>query len=240
MGVDKVKELTQNGDHAVQRAARLTPAGGSARKVIVVDDDELFRRGLVVVLERHGIGVVAETAVAIDWVREAARLTPDVVLVDIGLNGMAAVRAIRRLTAAAPLTRALVLADATDDREVIAVLHAGACGYLLKTSSVGQIIDGVHAASRGECPLSPSIASRLIHVLRTSSSSTPPLFGSDLTAREREILKLLVHGADNRHIADALHLSLHTVNNYVSHILAKLQVENRIQAAVLAVRENLI
>jgi two-component system, NarL family, response regulator LiaR len=205
----------------------------------VVDDDELFRRGLVVVLERHGIRVVAETAVAIDWIHEAARLTPDVVLVDTSVNGMSGVKAMRRLTAAAPLTRALVLADAVDEREVIAVLHAGACGYLLKTSSVGQIIDGVHAASRGECPLSPSIAGRLVHLLR-SSTTTPPLFGSDLTAREREVLELLVHGADNRHIADALHLSLHTVNNYVSHILAKLHVENRIQAAVLAVRENLI
>jgi NarL family two-component system response regulator LiaR len=205
----------------------------------VVDDDELFRRGLVVVLERHGIRVVAETAVAIDWIREAARLTPDVVLVDISLNGISAVGAMRRLTAAAPLTRALVLADVADDREVIAVLHAGACGYLLKTSSVGQIIDGVHAASRGECPLSPSIASRLVHLLRTSST-TPPLVGSDLTPREREVLQLLVHGADNRHIGVALHVSLHTVNSYVSHILVKLQVENRIQAAVLAVRENLI
>jgi DNA-binding NarL/FixJ family response regulator len=240
MGAYKANKFTENRDGAVGRVARLTPAGASARKVIVVDDDELFRRGVVVLLERHGIRVVAETGIAIDWIGEAARLTPDVVLVDIGLNGMSAVKAMRRLTAAAPLTRMLVLADAADDSEVIAVLQAGACGYLLKTSSVDQIIDGVHAASRGECPLSPSIASRLVHLLRTYGSTTLPLAGSDLTARERQVLQLLVRGADNRHIADALHLSLHTVNNYVSHILAKLQVENRIQAAVLAVRENLI
>jgi two-component system NarL family response regulator len=240
MGGRKVKQFTQNGDRATERVRRLPPAAASARKVIVVDDDELFRRGLVVLLERHGIRVVAEAAVAMDWIRDVVRLAPDVVLVDISLNGMGCARAMRRLTAAAPRTRALVLADTADDGEVIAILHAGACGYLLKTSSVGQIIDGVHAASRGECPLSPSIASRLVHLLRSSGTTTPPLFGSDLTAREREVLQLLAHGADNRHIADALHLSLHTVNNYVSHILAKLQVENRIQAAVLAVREHLI
>jgi two-component system, NarL family, response regulator LiaR len=240
MGAGKVNKFTHHGDRVIERAARLTPAAASARKVIVVDDDELFRHGLVVVLERHGIRVVAQTAATLDWIREAARLTPDVVLVDSSLNGVSAVTAVRRLTAAAPRTRALVLADAADDREVIAVLHAGACGYLLKTSSVGQLIDGVHAASRGECPLSPSIAGRLVHLLRSSSTTTPPLFGSDLTVREREVLQLLVHGADNRHIADALHLSLYTVNNYVSHILAKLHVENRIQAAVLAIRENII
>lgn len=238
MRADRANKFTQNGDRTTDRSGD-RPAAAPIRTV-VVDDDELFRHGLVVLLEGHGIRVVAEAAVAMDWIRQAARLMPDVVLIDISLNGIYGASVMQRLTAAAPLTRVLVLADAAEDDEVIALLRGGACGYLLKTTPVGQIIEAVHAASRGECSISPSITSRLVHLLTTTHRTVPPAFAPDLTTREREVLELVARGADNRHIADALYLSQHTVNHYVSHILAKLHVENRIQAAVLAVREGLI
>src|SRR5438270_5828137 len=111
---------------------------------------------------------------------------------------------------------------------------------MLKTASNDQIIEGVNAASRGECLISPSIASRLVNQLRTPNGTSSRPSCADLTVREREVLRLVTLGADNRRIAETLYLSHHTVNSYVSHILAKLGVQNRIQAAVLAVREGLI
>jgi DNA-binding NarL/FixJ family response regulator len=206
----------------------------------VIDDDDLFRQGLVVLLERHGIRVVAKTGVVTDGIRDAARLAPDVVLVDVGMTATSSEGTIQRLAAAAPLTPVLVITDVAEDREVLAVLRAGASGYLLKTASIDQIIEGVHAASRGECSISPSIASRLVDQLRMPNGIRLPGPCTNLTPREREVLMLVALGADNRRIAKTLCLSQHTVNSYVSHILVKLRVENRIQAAVLAVREGLI
>lgn len=208
--------------------------------VIVVDDHELFRRGLIDLLAERGVQVAGEAALAEQAIRQAADLGPSVVLMDLSMPGMSGIEAIQRLTAAAPQARVVVLTMMTDDQHVMSALLAGACGYLLKDASVDQIVEGIRSAARGESSISPRIASRLIRRLREPESIEPGLSGSDLTPRELEVLELLAKGLDNAEIAQTLFLSQHTVKNHVSSLLIKLQVENRIQAAVRAVRGGLV
>ncbi len=209
-------------------------------RVIVVDDQELFRNGLVSLLQERGIEVVGEAGLAAEAVRLACELAPDVVLMDLDMPGMSGIEATARLRAAAPLTNVLVLTVMTDDGVVLDALLAGASGYVLKDAPVGQIIDGVRAAARGESMISPQVASQLVRRLRRPPDGEVAVTGAELTLREREVLELLARGMDNQEIATALYLSPHTVKNHVSSILAKLEVENRIQAAVRAVRGGLV
>lgn len=213
---------------------------GAELRVLVVDDHELFRGGLVGLLEERGIRVVGEAALAVDAIRLAGELNPDVILMDLNMPGMSGIAATQQLTAAAALSRVLVLTVVADEQHVIDALLAGACGYLLKDARIDQIIDGIRAAARGESLISPRVASQLVRRLRAPDEIEPGLSGAELTPREREVLELLARGMDNLEIAGALHLSQHTVKNHVSSILVKLQVENRIQAAVRAVRGALV
>ena len=215
-------------------------ANGSDPKVIVVDDHELFRRGIIALLEERGIPVAGEAALAADAIRQATELGPGVVLMDLSMPGMSGIEATQRLSAAAPLARILVLTMMTDDEYVMNALLAGACGYLLKDAPISQIIEGIRAAARGESMISPRIASRLVRRIREPEAIEPGLAGADMTPRELEVLELLARGLDNAEIGRALFLSQHTVKNHVSNILIKLQVENRIQAAVRAVRGGLV
>jgi DNA-binding NarL/FixJ family response regulator len=163
-----------------------------------------------------------------------------VVLMDLNMPGMSGIEATQRLAAAAPLVRVLVLTVAADDHHVMDALLAGACGYMLKEAPIAQIAEGIRAAVRGESMISPRIASRLIHRLREPSNTEPGLIRAELTPREHQVLELLARGMDNPEIARTLYLSGHTVKNHVSSILVKLQVENRLQAAVRAVRGGLV
>ena len=209
-------------------------------RVVVVDDQELFRSGLVTLLERNGMSVVGQAGLGAEGIRLVTELHPDVVLMDLNMPGMSGVEATRRLAAEAPHTRVLVLSVMGDDSHVMEALLAGASGYLLKDASLEQILDGVRAAARGESMISPRVAGHLVDHLRDPAHPPPEIEDPDLTSRERDVLALLVRGLDNTQIADALFLSEHTVKNYVSSILAKLQVENRTQAAVCAVRAGLV
>jgi DNA-binding NarL/FixJ family response regulator len=214
---------------------------GTEVKVIVVDDHELFRRGLIGLLQERGIQVVGEAALAADAIQMAAEMGgPGVVLMDLTMPGMSGIEATQRLTAVAPLVRVLVLTVASDDQHVMDALLAGACGYVLKDAPVEQIVEGIRAADRGESFISPRIARHLIRRIREPQEIDPGLTGADLTPRELEVLDLLARGLDNSEIASALFLSQHTIKNHVSSILTKLQVENRIQAAVRAVRGGLV
>ncbi len=213
---------------------------GNDLKVIVVDDHELFRRGLIGLLEERGIPVVGEAGLAADAIAQAAQVGRCVVLMDLNMPGMSGIEATQRLTAAAPLARVLVLTVFVDDQHVIDALLAGACGYVLKDAPLEQIVEGIRAAERGESLISPRIASRLVRRLREPDAVEPSVTGEQLTRRELEVLELLSRGMDNSEIAHALYLSQHTVKNHVSTILMKLQVENRIQAAVRAVRGGLV
>jgi DNA-binding NarL/FixJ family response regulator len=208
--------------------------------VLVVDDQELFRGGIIQVLEDRGIRVLGEAGLGADAIELASELHPDVVLMDLTMPGMSGVEATQRLTTAAPYVHVLVLTVAADRRHVMDALLAGACGYILKETPIAQIVEAVRAAARGESAISPRIASGLLQRLREPSNHETDLSGAPLTAREHDVLELIARGMGNPEIAQALYLSEHTVKNYVSSILAKLQVENRIQAAVRAVRAGMI
>ena len=209
-------------------------------RVVIIDDHELFRGGLVALLEERGITVVGEAGLAADGIRQVGELAPDVALMDLSMPGMSGIAATQRLAASAPLVRVLVLTVSADAQSVTDALLAGACGYLLKDAPIEQIVEGIRAAARGESSISPRIASHLVRRLREPPEVELHPVGAELTPREFEVLELLSKGVDNPGIARTLHLSQHTVKNHVSSILVKLQVENRIQAAVRAVRGRLV
>lgn len=206
----------------------------------MVDDHDIFRRGLIELLQERGIQVVGEAALAADGIRQASDIGPCVVLMDLSLPGMSGIEATQRLTAAAPLARVVILTVLGDDQHVIDALLAGACGYLVKDAPIAQVVEAIWAADRGESLISPRIASRLVRRLREPEKMELSRTGDLLTPREVQVLELLARGLDNSGIAQVLYLSQHTVKNHVSSILIKLQVENRIQAAVRAVRGGLV
>src|ERR1700722_17368248 len=209
-------------------------------RVVVIDDHELFRGGLVQLLEERGIVGVGESGLAADGIRLVVELHPDVALMDLSMPGMSGIAATQRLSASAPLVQVLVLTVSADEQSVTDALLAGACGYLVKDVPIEHIVEGIRSAARGESSISPRIASQLVQRLREPGETEPRLPGAELTPRELEVLELLARGVDNPGIARTLFLSQHTVKNHVSSILVKLQVENRIQAAVRAVRGDLV
>lgn len=209
-------------------------------RVIVIDDHELFRGGLVQVLRKSGLDVIGEADLAARGITLVQELVPDVVLMDLNMPGMSGIEATQRLSASVPLTRVLVLTIVADERDVMDALLAGACGYLLKDAPVAQIVEWIRAAARGESQISPRVAGQLIRRVRQPAVLELDHGPVELTAREFEILELIARGMDNVEIARTLFLSQHTIKNYVSSILVKLQVENRVQAAVQAVRRGLV
>jgi DNA-binding NarL/FixJ family response regulator len=213
----------------------------SRPRVVLVDDHELFRNGLRDLLQEHSVEVVgdaAEGASALDLVRRSA---PDVVVMDIHMPGGSGIEATRRIRATAPATRVLMLTVSADETAVADAILAGACGYLLKDASPDQIVAGVQAAAAGESLLSSRIAADLLERLREGGSLTSgETEATELTERELQVLRLMAEGMDNREIAEELVISVQTVKNHVSNVLAKLEVQNRIQAAVHAVRRRLL
>jgi DNA-binding NarL/FixJ family response regulator len=211
-------------------------------RVLLVDDHDLFRSGLVNLLSEHGLHVVGEAEngeVALRLVRE---LAPDVVIMDLNMPGPSGVEVIRQITGFAPLTRVVVLTISADDGDIVNAVMGGACGYLLKDSSVDQLIAGIRAAAAGESLISPQIAAKMLQILRAQRSNVDAAetIRAELSDREIEVLKLIANGNDNAAIARVLFISPKTVKNHISNILMKLQMENRIQAAVYAVRSGIV
>jgi DNA-binding NarL/FixJ family response regulator len=215
--------------------------GGDLLRVMLVDDHDLFRTGLRNLLEEQGLHIVAEAsegATALTLVRE---LAPDVVVMDLNMPGMNGIEATREIVRLAPLTRVVVLTISDQDGDVMDAIVAGACGYLLKDSSIQDLMQGIHAASVGEALISPHIASKVLQRIRAIGIQTDAAVqGPELSDRETEVLRLIANGKDNAEIAQELHISPKTVKNHISNILMKLQIENRIQAAVYAVRRGLV
>jgi DNA-binding NarL/FixJ family response regulator len=211
-------------------------------RVLVVDDHDLFRTGLKTLLEEHGVNVVGEAPNGQTAIRLASELAPDVVIMDLNMPGLTGVETTRKLAGIAPLTRVVVLTISADDDDVMDAVMAGACGYLLKDSSMDQLIIGIRAAAAGESLISPQIATKVLRRLRSQSSSVDAAetIRAELSDREIEVLKLIANGKDNAQIARELFISPKTVKNHISNILMKLQIENRIQAAVYAVRSGIV
>ncbi|HEX3293170.1 MAG TPA: response regulator transcription factor [Solirubrobacterales bacterium] len=224
-------------------SAASTSEGGKSSpvgiRVLIVGDHELFRRGLGDHLEASGLEVVDEADDVEDAVILALEAEPDVVVMDIRLNGAPSIDAIRRLRAEAPGAQVLVLTDSVQE-DVVAALSAGACGVLLKDEEGDQVVTAIAAAAAGESPLSPPIASALVSWVREHEPRPARSDAPVLTAREREVLDLIVAGRDNSEIAAELVISPETVKTHVSAILEKLHVENRVQAAVAAVSAGLV
>ena len=219
------------------------PAAVDAIRVLIVDDHDLFRSGLRTLLdEQDGVHVVGEAAGGSEAVRVVSESAPDVVVMDLNMPGMMGVEATRQISALAPLTRVVVLTISDQDGDVMDAIFAGACGYLLKDASIQELMQGIRAAAVGESLISPTIAAKVLQRVRASSSQPEieTTIRSELSDREIEVLKLIANGKDNAQIAAELHISPKTVKNHISNILMKLQIENRIRAAVYAVRSGIV
>jgi DNA-binding NarL/FixJ family response regulator len=207
-----------------------------------VDDHDLFRTGLRNLLEEQNVQVVGECQNGTDALRAVRELAPEVVVMDLNMPGISGVEATRQISMIAPLTRVLVLTISEQDADVMDAILAGACGYLLKDASIAELMQGIAAAAVGESLVSPTIAAKVLQRVRASSASyrEAEVIRSELTDREIQVLKLIANGKDNAMIAGELHISPKTVKNHISNILMKLQIDNRIQAAVYAVRSGIV
>ncbi len=211
-------------------------------RVLLVDDHDLFRTGLRNLLEEQGVQVIGEAGAGDEALKGVRELAPDVVVMDLNMPGMTGVEATRQIAGIAPLCRVLVLTISDQDGDVMDAILAGACGYLLKDASIQELMRGIRAAALGESLISPHIASKVLQRLRASSAQPEieATIRSELSEREIDVLKLIANGKDNAQIAAELHISPKTVKNHISNILMKLQIDNRIQAAVYAVRSGIV
>jgi DNA-binding NarL/FixJ family response regulator len=211
-------------------------------RVLIVDDHDLFRSGLRNLLEDEGVQIVGEAAAGQEALTIVRELAPDVVVMDLNMPGMGGVEATRHISTIAPLTRVLMLTISDQDNDVIDAILAGACGYLLKDASIQELVSGIRAAARGEALISPHIAAKVLQRIRATSAQPEieEMIRAELSEREIEVLKLIANGKDNAVIAAELHISPKTVKNHISNILMKLQIDNRIQAAVYAVRSGIV
>jgi two-component system, NarL family, response regulator LiaR len=205
-------------------------------RVLVVDDHAVVREGLRTFLElQDGIEVAGEAANGEEAIALAERLRPDVVLMDLVMPALDGLGAMRVLRDRVPEARVIVLTSFADDDKLLPALRAGAAGYLLKNAQPQELARAVRAAHAGEALLDPLVAARLVEAL---AGDPEPL--DRLTPREREVLELIGRGFPNKLIARELELSEKTVKTHVGHVLAKLGVTDRTQAALVAVRAGLV
>ena len=210
--------------------------------ILVVDDHAVVREGLRAFLAlQDGFEIVGEAADGDEALEHAQRLDPDVILMDLVMPGRDGVSAMQMLKQRAARSRVIVLTSFLDDDRLLPALEAGAAGYLLKNSQPAELARAVRAAHAGEAVIDPTVAARLVHAL---SERTAPAHEAgdlaDLTRREREVLGLIAQGRSNKRIAFELGISEKTVKTHVGHVLAKLDVTDRTQAAVLAVQAGLV
>jgi DNA-binding NarL/FixJ family response regulator len=212
-------------------------------RVVVVDDQELVRAGFVKLLETEpGLSVVAEAGDGLSAVEAASRTRPDLVLMDIRMPVLDGIEATRRIRALAEPARVLILTTFDLDEYVYDALKAGASGFLLKDAPAEQLVAGLHVVAAGDALLAPAITKRLIEEF--AKRPTPPPDGpvelAELTAREREILRLVARGMSNAEIAAELVVGESTVKTHVGNVLMKLGLRDRVQAVVLAYETGLV
>ena len=215
-------------------------------RILLVDDHAVVREGLRAFLSlQDGFEIVGEAADGVQAIERAAALEPDVILMDLvmpKLDGVSAMRELRRRAGGRERTpHVIVLTSFLDDDRLLPALEAGAAGYLLKNSQPAELARAVRAAQAGEAIIDPTAAARLVHALSDDERRRPAATVLDqLTSREREVLTLIAQGRANKRIALELGISEKTVKTHVGHVLAKLGVSDRTQAALLAVREGLV
>jgi DNA-binding NarL/FixJ family response regulator len=210
-----------------------------AARVLIADDQTLFRTGLARLLDEDPrVEVVGQAVDGADAVKAAATAKPDVILMDLKMPGLDGAEATRRIVAEHPEIKVLILSTFDADSYVLQALRAGASGYVLKDSQPEAIVSSILAVISGERVMANAVANRVLDML--TGTTTSKEFYDGLTAREVEILKLLASGQANKQIARKLHISEKTVRNHVSHMYEKLRIYDRSQAVLYAVRKGLV
>jgi two-component system, NarL family, nitrate/nitrite response regulator NarL len=207
--------------------------------VVLADDHPFYRTGLSKMLTESGVDVVAEAGNGWAALKAVEETSPDVVVLDQNMPGMSGDEVARRLTSCDPPHRVIVLSVSDDEADVMAALRAGASGYFLKDGPVEEVVAGIEAAARGESFFSPRIGAMLLRRIR-EQREVPVDMPVHLSKREQDVLRLVVEGRSNEKIGEGLSIDAGTARNHVSHILTKMGVDNRVQAAVRAVREGLV
>ncbi len=213
-------------------------------RVLIVDDHEVVREGLRAILEdEEGIEVVGEAGDGAEALSIARQVTPDLVLMDINMPRMDGVEATRRMKSLFPATSVVVITVFDDEAHVIDAIRAGAAGYILKDCSRDLVVHTVKAVNAGAALLEPDLLRQALESVASHPTQPAPEMtqgAETLTPRELDVLRLIVDGLTNRQIASRLHLSEDTVKKHVQSVIAKLQVSDRTQAAVKAVRTGIV
>lgn len=209
-------------------------------RIIIVDDHEVVRLGLKTLLDRHpDFTVIDEAATAREAVEKALRHSPDVVVMDVRLQGSSGIEACREIVAQAPDIKVIILTSYAEDELLFDAISAGAAGYVLKQIGGDELVRSIEAVGRGEALLDPSLVQKVFARVREAARKEEAAAFTDLTDQELRVLAQVAEGKTNREIAQALYLGEGTVRNYVSSILSKLNLTNRAEAAAYAVEHNL-
>ncbi|RJP46584.1 MAG: DNA-binding response regulator [Anaerolineaceae bacterium] len=208
--------------------------------IVIVDDHEVVRKGIRAYLETlPEFQVVGEAISGEEAVEMVGELIPDIVLLDLIMPGMDGVEATRRIKQVSPRTQVVVLTSYHEDIHIFPALKAGAIAYILKDMKMEKLVDVLHRALQGEVTLHPRVAMRVLQNVRGEDNAEPPLF-TDLTEREKDVLKLIANGLTNSQIAEKLFISENTVKGHVSNILSKLHLADRTQVAVYAWQRGIV
>jgi len=210
-------------------------------RVLIVDDHTLFRSGVKALIARQeDFEVVGEASDGLDGIKRAKVLRPDVILLDLHMPGLSGREAVKILAQECPESKVVMLTVSEDAEDLIETLRNGASGYLLKNIDTQTLIDSIRSAAEGDSIISPQMTSKLVRNIKSGAAAAPaPTERDKLSPREREILAFLARGASNKEIARALDVAESTVKIHVQHILRKLNLTSRVQAAVYAVEAGL-
>ncbi|MGZ4221834.1 MAG: response regulator [Solirubrobacteraceae bacterium] len=211
-----------------------------AIRVLLVDDHAVVREGLRNFLAlQDGLEIVGEAGDGAEAIEQARALEPDVILMDLVMPGLDGIGAMRQLRVRSPGSRVIVLTSFLEDERVLPAIQAGAAGYLLKNVAPAELARAIRAAHAGEAIIDPTAAARLVHAI--ADDARPRIEEPErLTRRERDVLELIARGQSNKRIALELGISEKTVKTHVGHLLAKLGVSDRTQAALMAIEEGLV
>lgn len=210
-------------------------------RLLLVDDDPLVRRSLRMMFELHNITVIGEAANGEEAIDAAAKLKPSMILMDVNMPRMDGIQAARVLKAKHPGIQIIILTVSNQHEKVVQAIRDGSSAYVLKDSSPEQLIQIVESVAEGRYFVDTTIANELlVNLVQGNQPRQPQKDYSLLTGREKEVLQLIVNGLSNKEIAGNLNITLRTVKAHVSSILMKLNVNDRTQAAVLAIQEKLV
>lgn len=208
----------------------------TSKRILLVDDHALFRSGIHALLQRHEeFSVVGEAADGMEGFKQAISLAPDIILLDLNMPGLSGLETLRMLKESLPTICVVMLTVSEDAEDLLAAVRAGANGYLLKNTDMQAFIDGLKRAIKGEAVISPQLTGKLMLGLQGGDSATEK---EGLSPREREVLALLAGGASNKELARRLELAESTVKIHIQHILRKLNLTSRVQAAVYAIEHG--